>query len=78
MFLLTIFELLIFNYSEQKQKIFTIGTPIANRNLIEIEGLIGFFVNTLILICEFNNNDYINEIRMRGCDCSKITIILIF
>jgi amino acid adenylation domain-containing protein len=26
-----------------------VGTPIANRNRVEIEGLIGFFVNTLVL-----------------------------
>ena len=26
-----------------------IGTPVANRNRVEIEGLIGFFVNTLAL-----------------------------
>ncbi|UCM94175.1 MAG: amino acid adenylation domain-containing protein [Candidatus Megaira endosymbiont of Mesostigma viride] len=36
-------------YKHSGQKDIVIGTPIANRNHHEIEGLIGFFVNTLAL-----------------------------
>jgi amino acid adenylation domain-containing protein len=41
------FKMLLFRYSGQKDVI--LGTPIANRNRAETEGLIGFFVNSLVL-----------------------------
>ena len=47
MTLLAVFELLLLRWSGQPD--FAVGTPIANRNRLEIEGLIGFFVNTLVL-----------------------------
>lgn len=47
MTLLTAFNILLSRYSNQHD--ICVGTPVANRNRIEIEGLIGFFVNTLIL-----------------------------
>ncbi|MEH2084715.1 MAG: non-ribosomal peptide synthase/polyketide synthase [Nostoc sp.] len=47
MTLLAGFTVLMSRYSGQKDLI--IGSPIANRNRTEIEGLIGFFVNTLAL-----------------------------
>src|SRR5690606_36773785 len=48
MTLLAVFEILLYQYSGGQEH-FAIGSPIANRNRIEIEGLIGFFVNTLVL-----------------------------
>jgi amino acid adenylation domain-containing protein len=47
MTLLASFKVLLFRYSHQQD--LSIGTPIANRNRLEIEDLIGFFVNTLVL-----------------------------
>ena len=47
MTLLAAFKVLLHYYTSQDDII--IGTPIANRNRLEIEGLIGFFVNTLVL-----------------------------
>ncbi len=47
MILLAAFETLLLRYSGQTD--FAIGTPVANRNRSETEGLIGFFVNTLAL-----------------------------
>jgi len=47
MTLLAGFSTLLYRYSNQEDII--VGTPIANRNRSEIEGLIGFFVNTLAL-----------------------------
>jgi len=44
---LAIFKILLHRYSGQTDLL--VGTPIANRNRTEIEGLIGFFVNTLAL-----------------------------
>lgn len=47
MTLLAAFQVLLLRYSGKHD--LAIGTPIANRNQVEIEGLIGFFVNTLVL-----------------------------
>jgi amino acid adenylation domain-containing protein/non-ribosomal peptide synthase protein (TIGR01720 family) len=47
MLLLATFEVLLQRYSGQDD--FLVGTPVAGRNRIEIEGLIGFFVNILVL-----------------------------
>ncbi len=47
MALLAGFQALLYRYTGQEDLL--IGTPIANRNRSEIEGLIGFFVNTLAL-----------------------------
>jgi amino acid adenylation domain-containing protein len=47
MTLLAAFSALLHRYSGQQEIL--IGTPIANRNRAEIEGLIGFFVNTVVM-----------------------------
>ncbi|MEW6738183.1 MAG: condensation domain-containing protein, partial [Acidobacteriota bacterium] len=47
MTLLAAFNVLLFRYTGQQ--VILVGSPIANRNHREIEDLIGFFVNTLIL-----------------------------
>lgn len=47
MLLLAAFEVLLYRYIGQED--FVIGAPIANRTRGEVEGLIGFFVNTLAL-----------------------------
>ncbi len=47
MTLLAAFAVLLHRYTGETEIV--IGTPIANRNRVEVEGLIGFFVNTLAL-----------------------------
>ncbi|MEW6735711.1 MAG: amino acid adenylation domain-containing protein, partial [Acidobacteriota bacterium] len=47
MMLLAIFDLLLYRYSGQDDIL--VGSPIANRNRVDIENLIGYFVNTLVL-----------------------------
>ena len=47
MTLLSVFKVLLYRYSGQED--ITVGTPIAGRNHQELEGLIGFFINTLAL-----------------------------
>ena len=47
MFLLAAFQTLLFRYSGQED--ICIGTAIANRTRPQIEGLIGFFVNSLVM-----------------------------
>ncbi|WP_051181214.1 amino acid adenylation domain-containing protein [Thermithiobacillus tepidarius DSM 3134] len=47
MVLLAAFNVLLFRYTGAEDLI--VGSPIANRSRVELEGLIGFFVNTLAL-----------------------------
>jgi amino acid adenylation domain-containing protein len=54
MTLMAAFQTLLYRYTEQEDIL--VGTPIANRNRTEIEGLIGFFVNTLILRAHFSSD----------------------
>lgn len=44
---LALYELLLYRWSGQPD--FNVGSPIANRHLEETEGVIGFFVNTVVL-----------------------------
>ena len=59
MTLLAGFETLLWRYSGQAR--FAVGTPIANRTRVEIEPLIGFFANTLVLPAELSD-----ELTFRG------------
>src|SRR5579864_1596342 len=45
-----------------------VGTPIANRNRLEVEGVIGFFVNTLVLRTRWGGEEKVKEVlrRIRG------------
>ncbi|HKG81525.1 MAG TPA: condensation domain-containing protein, partial [Pyrinomonadaceae bacterium] len=47
MTLLAAFQTLLYRYSGQEDIV--VGTPIANRSRAEVEGLIGFFLNTLVM-----------------------------
>lgn len=55
MVLLTAYEVLLHRYSGQDD--ICLGTPIANRNYAETEGLIGMFVNTLALRTRIAEDD---------------------
>ncbi|MEP0755247.1 amino acid adenylation domain-containing protein [Trichocoleus sp. Lan] len=54
MTLLAAFQTLLYRYTQQED--IAVGSPIANRNRSEIEGLIGFFVNSLVLRINFGQN----------------------
>ncbi|MCZ7672439.1 MAG: amino acid adenylation domain-containing protein [Chloroflexi bacterium] len=54
MALLTAFQILLSTYTHQDDIV--VGSPIANRNRAEIEGLIGFFVNMLVLRTDTSGN----------------------
>jgi amino acid adenylation domain-containing protein len=60
MTLLTAFKVLLCRYSGQEDII--VGTPIAGRNRREIEGLMGFFVNTLALRTNLGDNPSFREL----------------
>ncbi|MFY9575004.1 MAG: condensation domain-containing protein, partial [Blastocatellia bacterium] len=63
MMLLAAFKVLLHHYSGQHDII--VGTPVANRNLAEIEGLIGFFVNILAIRTEVSGNPTFIELLGR-------------
>ncbi|XGW00925.1 MAG: amino acid adenylation domain-containing protein (plasmid) [Leptolyngbya sp. BL-A-14] len=54
MTLLAAFQILLYRYTGQDDV--AVGSPIANRNRSELEGLIGFFVNSLVLRTKLAGN----------------------
>jgi amino acid adenylation domain-containing protein/non-ribosomal peptide synthase protein (TIGR01720 family) len=66
MVMLAAFNLLLHRYTGEAR--FAVGTPIANRNRAEIEGLIGFFINTLILRADLSGNPTFRELLARTRD----------
>jgi amino acid adenylation domain-containing protein len=63
MTLLAAFKTLLYRYTGLED--ITVGTPIAGRNLGEIEGLIGFFLNTLALRTQLSGNPTFQELLKR-------------
>ncbi|SEB35202.1 amino acid adenylation domain-containing protein [Tenacibaculum sp. MAR_2009_124] len=65
MFLLSTFKVLLHRYSGQDD--ICIGTPIANRTQSDLEGMIGFFVNTLALRSDLSENpsfkDFLKQVK---------------
>ncbi|MBW4537640.1 MAG: amino acid adenylation domain-containing protein [Myxacorys chilensis ATA2-1-KO14] len=54
MTLLAAFKILLYRYTNQADLV--VGTTIANRNRAEVEGLIGIFINTLVLRTDLSDN----------------------
>ncbi|GFZ92185.1 non-ribosomal peptide synthetase [Okeania sp. KiyG1] len=63
MTLLAAFKVLLSRYSGQES--IAVGSPIANRNRSEIEGLIGFFVNSLVMYTDLGGDCSFTEILNR-------------
>jgi amino acid adenylation domain-containing protein len=63
MTLLAAFQTLLWRYTLQDT--FLVGTPVAGRDEVELEGLIGFFVNTLILRADFSDDPSFRELLKR-------------
>jgi len=70
MTLLAAYQTLLFRYSGQADLV--IGSPIAGRNRRETEGLIGFFVNMLVLRTDLSGNpsfrDLVRRVRRVALD----------
>ncbi|MCA1568064.1 MAG: amino acid adenylation domain-containing protein [Acidobacteria bacterium] len=66
MTLLAAFKTLLYRYTGQHDIV--VGTPIANRNRMEIENLIGFFVNTLVLRTSLSPAHTFSELLTRVRD----------
>ena len=54
MIMLAAFKTLLYRYTGQRDIV--VGTPIAGRDNMELEGLIGFFLNTLVLRTDLSGN----------------------
>ncbi len=63
MVLLSAFSVLLSHYSGQTD--IPVGSPIANRNLNEIEGLIGYFINTMVMRNDLSCNPTFSELIQR-------------
>ncbi|MBZ0165158.1 MAG: amino acid adenylation domain-containing protein, partial [Candidatus Omnitrophica bacterium] len=63
MVLHAVFLMLLSKYSRQEDIV--LGTPTANRNFYEVEPLIGFFVNTLLLRVDLSGDPTFDELLAR-------------
>ncbi len=63
MTLLAAFQVVLSRYAEQEDIV--VGTDVANRNRLETEGLIGFFVNQLVLRTDLSGNPSFRELLRR-------------
>ncbi|MBW4575168.1 MAG: amino acid adenylation domain-containing protein [Aphanothece sp. CMT-3BRIN-NPC111] len=63
MTLLAAFQTLLYRYTGQDD--IAVGSPIANRNRSDIEPLIGFFVNSLVLRTDLSGNPTFRELLSR-------------
>ena len=60
------FSVLLGRYSGQDEIV--IGSPVAGRTRSETEGVIGFFVNTIVLRCDLRDNPSFRELLTRTRD----------
>ncbi|MDZ7955198.1 amino acid adenylation domain-containing protein [Nostoc sp. DedQUE09] len=63
MTLVAAFQTLLYRYTHQEN--IAVGSPIANRNRSEVEGIIGFFVNSLVLHSNLSGNPTFRELLGR-------------
>jgi non-ribosomal peptide synthetase component F len=63
MVLLAAFDSLLYCYTSQEDMV--VGTDVANRNRSEVEGLIGFFVNQLVMRVSLSGNPEFRELLAR-------------
>ncbi len=61
--MLTALKILLFRYTGQSD--LAVGTPIANRTRAELEGLIGFFVNSLVLRTDLSGDLTVRDVLRR-------------
>ncbi|MDF5730143.1 MAG: condensation domain-containing protein, partial [Rhizonema sp. PD38] len=61
--LLSAFNVLLYRYTGSDDIV--VGTPIANRNRLEIESLIGVFINTLVLRTDLSGNPSFEQLLSR-------------
>src|SRR5579864_6187249 len=57
------FQALLWRYSQQESIL--VGTPVAGRNRVEVENMIGLFVNTLVFRTDFTSDESFRELLGR-------------
>ncbi|MBD2797477.1 amino acid adenylation domain-containing protein [Xenorhabdus sp. 18] len=62
-----VFSVLLARYSGEKDIV--VGTPVANRERIELENLIGFFVNTMVLRVDLSGDPTFEQLLLRSKTC---------
>jgi amino acid adenylation domain-containing protein len=70
MVLLASMDVLLYRHTGQTS--FGVGTPIANRTRREIEGLIGFFTNSLVLRADVRPEETFRELLRRTRDTARM------
>ncbi|MBE9188793.1 amino acid adenylation domain-containing protein [Gloeocapsopsis crepidinum LEGE 06123] len=73
MLLLAAFQTLLYRYTGQEDIV--VGSPIANRYRSELEDLIGFFVNSLVLRANLSGNPTFRELLQRVRDVALAAYI---
>lgn len=63
MVMLAAFNVLLYRYTGQEE--ITFGTPVAGRNRSEVEGLIGLFVNTIVMMTDMSGKPTFRELLNR-------------
>jgi amino acid adenylation domain-containing protein len=63
MTLLAAFDVLLYRYTGQTDLV--VGSPVANRSRTELEGLVGFFTNTLVLRADVSGNPTFEQLLER-------------
>ncbi len=66
--LMAAFQILLFRHSGQED--FMVGSPIAGRDRTEVQKLIGFFLNTLVIKADLSGNPSFQELLGRVRDIS--------
>ncbi|MEM7482575.1 MAG: amino acid adenylation domain-containing protein [Acidobacteriota bacterium] len=66
MALLAVFEVMLARLSGQHA--FAVGSPVANRQRSELEGIVGFFVNSLVLRAELSDDPSFDQLLTRVRD----------
>jgi amino acid adenylation domain-containing protein len=61
---LTAYEVLLARYSGQRD--FCVGSPVAGRDLLELEPLIGYFVNTIVLRADLSGDPTFRDLLRRS------------
>ncbi|MCZ2996082.1 condensation domain-containing protein, partial [Acinetobacter baumannii] len=64
MLLLASFQGLLYRYSGQHD--IRVGVPIANRNRVEVERLVGFFVNTQVLKADLDEQITVTQLLQQA------------
>lgn len=67
---LSVYQLILSRYAKEND--INIGVPVANRNRLEVEALIGFFINTLVMRAKIDYSYTVLEYLSKNADKHKL------